>query len=176
MVILQLSSRLSLALRWQHSKAGTERTSHLLRCRKMAPRPRSAQALDNRRSRGIQSSSEVSEVPKAERREAAAGSSHNSTGSCHRITSKIRTAFEHRQYYSAIFHDVSQAILCLSRCPGRATTQLASNLLVVERWLCKWRIKINEQKCKHIPLLSKDIHLYPLDARSRLESNCKFAA
>ncbi|XP_037731734.1 uncharacterized protein LOC119562584 isoform X2 [Drosophila subpulchrella] len=33
MVILQLSSRLSLALRWQHSKAGTERTSHLLRCR-----------------------------------------------------------------------------------------------------------------------------------------------
>jgi len=33
---------------------------------------------------------------------------------------------------------------CGLRCPGRATTQLANRLLVVES------IKINEQKCKHI--------------------------
>jgi len=38
----------------------------------------------------------------------------------------------------------------IPRCPDRATTQLANQLLVVERWLSNWRIKINEQKCKHI--------------------------
>jgi len=42
------------------------------------------------------------------------------------------------------------AILSRSRCPGRSTTQLANHLSVVERWLSDWRIKINEQKRKHI--------------------------
>jgi len=42
------------------------------------------------------------------------------------------------------------AILSRSRCPGRSTTQLANQLSLVERWLSDWRIKINEQKCKHI--------------------------
>ncbi|KAH8304185.1 hypothetical protein KR059_003036, partial [Drosophila kikkawai] len=42
------------------------------------------------------------------------------------------------------------AILSRSRCPVRATAQLANHLKVVEKWLSDWRIKINEQKCKHI--------------------------
>ncbi|KAH8315910.1 hypothetical protein KR074_001816, partial [Drosophila pseudoananassae] len=42
------------------------------------------------------------------------------------------------------------AILSRSRCPTQATTQLANHLTIVERWLSDWRIKINEQKCKHI--------------------------
>ncbi|KAH8357532.1 hypothetical protein KR084_011678, partial [Drosophila pseudotakahashii] len=42
------------------------------------------------------------------------------------------------------------AILSRSRCPTRATAQLADHLVVVEKWLSDWRIKINEQKCKHI--------------------------
>lgn len=42
------------------------------------------------------------------------------------------------------------AILSRSRCPVDATTQLANHLMVVEKWLSDWRIKINEQKCKHI--------------------------
>jgi len=51
---------------------------------KMAPRPRSVQALDSRRTRGSQSYrcrvcrgiNSVSEVPSAERRETAAGNSY----------------------------------------------------------------------------------------------------
>jgi len=37
---------------------------------------------------------------------------------------------------------------------GRATTQLANHLSVVERWLSDWRIKINKQKCKQMLGLS----------------------
>jgi len=42
------------------------------------------------------------------------------------------------------------AFLSRLRCPGRATSQLANHLSVLERWLSDWRIKLNEQKCKHI--------------------------
>jgi len=54
------------------------------------------------------------------------------------------------------------AILSRSRCPGRATTQLANHLLVVERWLSDWRIKINEQQCKHITLTLNRETCHPL--------------
>jgi len=104
---------------------------------------------------------------------------HGTIEQVNRITSEILTAFEHREYCRAIFLDVSEAfdrvwldglmhkiktheqlttstfaddtaILSRSRCPGRATSQLANHLSVVERWLFDWRIKINEQKCIHI--------------------------
>lgn len=161
---------------------------------------------------------------------------HGTVEQVNRITSEIRTAFEHREYCTAIFLDVSQAfdrvwldglmhkirttlpnnthkllksylynrlfavrcnnamsddhvigagvpqgsvlgptlyvlytadiptsrrlttstfaddtaILSRSRCPMQATTQLATHLLSVGKWLSDWRIKVNEQKCKHV--------------------------
>ncbi|KAH8326966.1 hypothetical protein KR074_009163, partial [Drosophila pseudoananassae] len=42
------------------------------------------------------------------------------------------------------------AILSRARCPKQATAQLAINLVAVEKWLSDWRIKVNEQKCKHV--------------------------
>lgn len=42
------------------------------------------------------------------------------------------------------------AILSRSRCPLQATSQLARHLVNVEKWLSDWRIKVNEQKCKHV--------------------------
>jgi len=32
----------------------------------------------------------------------------------------------------------------------QATAQLALHLVDVEKWLSNWRIKVNEQKCKHV--------------------------
>jgi len=52
------------------------------------------------------------------------------------------------------------AILSHSRCPGRATTQLANHLLVVQRWLSEWRIKINEQTRKKVSF-GKPKFVYP---------------
>jgi len=151
---------------------------------------------------------------------------HGTIEQVNRITSKIRTAFEHRDYCRAIFLNVFQAfdiitllpeytqklfesyfyhrvfavkcntttsnqctieaglsqgsalgpiqfilytahiltteslitftfaddtaILSRSRCPTNATVQLPDHLVVVEKWLSDWRIKINKQKCKHI--------------------------
>ena len=161
---------------------------------------------------------------------------HGTIEQVNRITSEVRTAFEHREYCSAIFLDVSQAfdrvwldglmhkikttlpvythkllesylyyrvyavrcnvttsddhiieagvpqgsvlgptlyviytsdiptneslttstfaddtaILSRSRCPIQATSKLADHLVEVEKWLSDWRIKINEQKCKHV--------------------------
>jgi len=58
------------------------------------------------------------------------------------------------------------AILSRSRCLGRATTQLASHLLVVERWLSDWRIKINEKKCKYITFTLNRQTCPPLSSNS----------
>ena len=42
------------------------------------------------------------------------------------------------------------AILSRSRSPIQATAQLALYLIDIEKWLSDWRIKVNEQKCKHV--------------------------
>lgn len=42
------------------------------------------------------------------------------------------------------------AILSRSRCPIKASSQLAIYLVDVEKWLSDWRIKVNEQKCKQV--------------------------
>ena len=42
------------------------------------------------------------------------------------------------------------ALLCARRCPLEASSILQSHLKLVETWLSKWRIKVNEQKSKHI--------------------------
>ncbi|KAH8343604.1 hypothetical protein KR067_004073, partial [Drosophila pandora] len=42
------------------------------------------------------------------------------------------------------------AILSRSKCPMQATAQLALHLVDVEKWLSDRRIKVNEQKCKHV--------------------------
>lgn len=42
------------------------------------------------------------------------------------------------------------AILSCSRCPIQASAQLALHLVDVEKWLTDWRIKVNEQKSKHV--------------------------
>ncbi|KAH8315915.1 hypothetical protein KR074_001820, partial [Drosophila pseudoananassae] len=42
------------------------------------------------------------------------------------------------------------AILSRARCPKQATAQLAIHLVAVGKWLSDWRIKVNEQKCKHV--------------------------
>jgi len=42
------------------------------------------------------------------------------------------------------------AILNRSKCPKKATEQLALHLVDDEKWLSDWRIKINEPKCKHV--------------------------
>lgn len=161
---------------------------------------------------------------------------HGTIEQVNRITNEIRTAFEHREYCSAIFLDVAQAfdrvwleglmykitkllpqnthkvfesylfkrvfstrcnsstshdrvinagvpqgsvlgpvlytlftadmptnyqlttstfaddtaILSRSRCPAKATEQLACHLKIVERWFADWRIKINETKSRHV--------------------------
>jgi len=42
------------------------------------------------------------------------------------------------------------ATLSRSKCPIQATAQLAIHLVDVEKCLSDWRIKVNEQKCKHV--------------------------
>lgn len=42
------------------------------------------------------------------------------------------------------------AILSRSKCPRQATMQLALHLVTIEKWLSDWRIKVNEQKSKHV--------------------------
>jgi len=49
------------------------------------------------------------------------------------------------------------AILSRSKCPMQATAQLALHLIDVENshfWrISDWRIKVNEQKCKHVTFI-----------------------
>ena len=42
------------------------------------------------------------------------------------------------------------AILSRHKCPITATKVLQQHLKQIEEWLAKWRIKVNENKCKHI--------------------------
>jgi len=42
------------------------------------------------------------------------------------------------------------AIPSRSRCPVKATMQLARHLTCVEQWLANWRIRVNEGKCKQV--------------------------
>jgi len=42
------------------------------------------------------------------------------------------------------------AILSRSRCPVKATIQLARHITCVEHWLANWRIRVNEGKCQQV--------------------------
>jgi len=59
-----------------------------------------------------------------------------------------------------------KVVLSRSRCPNRATAQLADYLVVVEKWLSDWRIKINEQKYKHITFILNRQSCPPLTLNS----------
>ncbi|KAH8366334.1 hypothetical protein KR093_004436, partial [Drosophila rubida] len=54
-----------------------------------------------------------------------------------------------RQLTTSTFAD-DTAFLSRSRCAKQATAQLASHLVAVHKWLSDWRIKVNEQKYKHV--------------------------
>ena len=47
------------------------------------------------------------------------------------------------------------AFLCTHTCLRTATNTLNTHLRLVEEWLSKWRIKVNEQKSKHVTFTLK---------------------
>ena len=62
------------------------------------------------------------------------------------FTSDIPTS---NQLVTSTFAD-DTAILSRHKNVAVATTQLESHLLLVNNWLSQWRIKVNEQKCRHV--------------------------
>uniref|UniRef100_A0A034VFD2 Putative RNA-directed DNA polymerase from transposon X-element n=1 Tax=Bactrocera dorsalis TaxID=27457 RepID=A0A034VFD2_BACDO len=42
------------------------------------------------------------------------------------------------------------AIISRSKCPIHANALLGNHIVAVANWLANWRIKVNEQKCKHV--------------------------
>jgi len=60
------------------------------------------------------------------------------------------------------------AILNRSKCPMKATAQLSLHLVDVEKWLSDWRIKVNEQKCKHVTFTLNRQSCPPLTLKNTL--------
>ena len=54
-----------------------------------------------------------------------------------------------RKVQTSTFAD-DTAVLCRDKCPKRAAKTISDHLLLIEEWLENWRIKVNEQKCKHV--------------------------
>jgi len=60
------------------------------------------------------------------------------------------------------------AILSHSRCPMQAAAQLALHLVDVEKWPSDWRIKMNEQNCKHVTFTLNRQNCPPLTLNNTL--------